>query len=272
MSAVFRLCLPGNSKNTLRQMLVLEFPDRPPEVIEEFSDGPVLVIAPHMDDEIIGGGGTLAMHRQADQHVTVVFTTDGSRGNPDLYQRTDQDKASIQAAERRLVVTRKSESTAACGLLDIHDLVFLDGPDSALEPTHDLIKRLAEIILDREPGVVYIPSMLDSHRDHWATNRIFHQVLKNPDMKRIRMVVRGYEVWTPLIPNRLVYIEDVIGLKKKALEEFKSQLNLFDLAGVTLGLNRYRTLYPFKGTGHAEAFFECSPETWCDLFSRLVDR
>ena len=40
----------------------------------------VMVLAPHMDDETIGCGGTLARHVRAGASVTVVFLTDGRHG------------------------------------------------------------------------------------------------------------------------------------------------------------------------------------------------
>jgi hypothetical protein len=40
----------------------------------------VLVIAPHMDDEVIGPGGTVIRHVAAGSEVGVVFASDGSAG------------------------------------------------------------------------------------------------------------------------------------------------------------------------------------------------
>ena len=40
----------------------------------------IVVLAPHMDDEVIGCGGTLARHVACGAEVTIVFLTDGRRG------------------------------------------------------------------------------------------------------------------------------------------------------------------------------------------------
>src|SRR3984957_20844985 len=44
------------------------------------SDERIVVLAPHMDDEVIGCGGTLARHIACGSHITVVFLTDGRGG------------------------------------------------------------------------------------------------------------------------------------------------------------------------------------------------
>src|SRR5690348_6988030 len=48
--------------------------------------GKVVVLAPHMDDEIIGCGGTIARHAAAGASVTVVYLTDGRRGSAALFK------------------------------------------------------------------------------------------------------------------------------------------------------------------------------------------
>ena len=40
----------------------------------------ILVIAPHPDDDIIGCGGTIRLHRQLGHTVTILYVTDGERG------------------------------------------------------------------------------------------------------------------------------------------------------------------------------------------------
>src|SRR5262245_30184806 len=52
--------------------------------------GPVLVVAPHPDDETIGCGATLALHARRGDTVHVVVVTDGELGDPrGLFARDD---------------------------------------------------------------------------------------------------------------------------------------------------------------------------------------
>ena len=270
--SLYRGLLPRRFKNTLRQWLVLDWKDQPVEVIADFAVGPVLVLAPHMDDEIVGCGGALRKHVLAGVPVTSVIVTDGRRGNPDIYRDASLGKEAIAQAESQMVDRRKQESTAAAEIMGVENLVFLDMPDGNLQPTQSVIDRLIEILNRVKPALIYLPSMLDTHLDHWATSRIFHRCLKaiSKDMHP-SLRLREYEVWSPLLANRLVDIEDVVDVKRQALLQFKTQLERFDLVHVSLGLNAFRSMYPFKGRGHAEAFYESTPEQYRALVRRFTE-
>ena len=65
----------------------------------------------------------------------------------------------------------------------------------------------------------------------------------------------AYEVWTPLFPNCVVKIDDVLEIKKRALAEYRSQLAEFDYLHTSVALNAYRSA-AFSGQHglYAEAF------------------
>src|SRR5579885_3094484 len=81
-SCYFRL-VPRRMRSSLRLWAYLDWPDQKPAPLESFGPEPVLVLAPHMDDEVIGPGGTLRRHVEAGAAVTVVFLTDGRMGGWD---------------------------------------------------------------------------------------------------------------------------------------------------------------------------------------------
>src|SRR5277367_2511320 len=111
-SAYTRL-IPRGARNSLRLWTLLHAPDRAPRMIRSFTADPVLVLAPHMDDEVIGCGGTLHRHVQAGAHVTVIYLTDGRSGDPNL--------PAGQIAQ--MIEERKDESRRATKLLGISDLI-----------------------------------------------------------------------------------------------------------------------------------------------------
>ena len=100
-------------RSALRLWAYLDWPDRTPAALDSFGPEPVLVVAPHMDDEVIGPGGTLRRHVEAGAAVTVVFLTDGRLGGYD---------------DGTLLQRRKEESRRAAELLGFGELIFLDAP------------------------------------------------------------------------------------------------------------------------------------------------
>ncbi len=265
--ALYRSLLPTRAKQTLRQWVLFDEPDRPPRVIERFDLRSVLVLAPHMDDEVVGCGGTIRRHVLAGSAVTIVFMTDGRRGDPDLYRRPELSAAAIDEAEQRLVERRKQESAAAAKILGAQDLIFLDGPDGALEVTTEILEQLTEIIRRTDPEVIYLPSVFDAHADHWATNRILDRCLRRAADSST--IIRGYEVWTPLLVNCIANIDDVVNEKEQALNQFASQLPHLDVVNASLGLGRYRAIFAGDRRGFAEAFHECTAAAYGQLMDRF---
>jgi LmbE family N-acetylglucosaminyl deacetylase len=254
--SAWRTLVPKRARNSLRLWLTLEIPDSAPRLIEEFNDGPIVVLAPHMDDEIIGPGGTVLRHLQAKASVTFVYMTDGMAGEPNAKETLSQD--------------RKAESRRAAEIFGVSDLLFLDGPDGALDDSPEIIAAVARIISDRRPAIIYAPGLTDHHSDHWATNRILRKALERlPSELTRNLIIRGYEVWTPLPANRMAEITSVVETKRKGIEVFVSQTRLIDYAWTILGLNQYRSMIHLLGHGYAEAFFETTVDEYREFFDQI---
>jgi LmbE family N-acetylglucosaminyl deacetylase len=207
-----------------------------PELMERPEGERALVLSPHCDDDVIGLGGMMHGHGLAGHDVTVVyFTTPVPQGKGKSHQRE----------------LRKQEARKATERLGAFDLLFLDQPEGKLKPDRQLIDRLVQIIHDARPDVLYLPWFLDNHVDHLAVNEL---LLHASSRCRPACMVYGYEVWTPMLPNRLLDVTDRIEVKKEALSHYTSQLAKVDLLGTTLALNRYRSVTHLKGAGYAEAF------------------
>ena len=270
--AGYRALMPKDAKNTLRLWLMLEEQDKPPLFVTEFSGGPVLVLAPHMDDETIGCGGTIRKHVMAGTRVVVVYMTDGRKGDSSLGGQ-GLSSNDLETAQQSLVAQRKDEARRAAGILGIHETLFLDRPDGQLEADAKLAETLGRILSDLRPGVVYLPSVLDAHRDHWATNLVFDQVMRGSvAADRWNLICRGYEVWTPLFPNRVVDVSDVFEVKIRALQQFESQNRHTDYVHITKGLNAYRSMFGLHGHGFVESFFEGTVQQHTALIKRLKDK
>ncbi len=225
-----------------------------PRVLDQSPPGNVLVFSPHFDDDIFGCGGTLHKHALAGDSVTVAYFTDGREGDPSV-----SDKAAVEC-------TRKEEARRATALLGISDLVFLDQPETHLKPTPPLLETVAELVRRVQPRVVYLPWFGDNHVDHFELNRI---LLRLRSHVFLGFAVRGYEIWTPLIPNIVVDITDVVARKQAAAEQYVSQLKAVDYVNTVLALNRYRSMAVMQGLGYAEAFIEASAEEYVGLLRHL---
>ncbi|HEX4056032.1 MAG TPA: PIG-L deacetylase family protein [Tepidisphaeraceae bacterium] len=257
----WRAIVPKGARNSLRLWLMLEMPDRAPRLIEEFGGGPVVVLAPHMDDEIIGPGGTVVRHVQAGAKISFIYMTDGMAGDSHL-----QDLQSRQHLARQ----RKDESRRAAEIVGVRDLAFLDGADGALADTPEMVGGLEKILIERKPGIIYAPAVTDHHRDHWATNRVLRKAMDRLPAPATRdLIIRGYEVWTPAPANRMVDISEVIEIKKRAIETFASQTRLVDYSRAILGLNQYRSMMHLFGRGFAEAFWEMTSDEYRAAFDRI---
>lgn len=130
--------------------------------------GPVLVLAPHSDDEALGCGGTLALVAAAGVPVDVVYMTDGRRSP------AGADGAPAPDADA-LVETRRQEARDAMAVLGVaaDRLHFLDLPDGALPASEaEAETRLSEIFGRLQPRTVFAPFRHDQHPDHLATHRI----------------------------------------------------------------------------------------------------
>jgi LmbE family N-acetylglucosaminyl deacetylase len=258
LEATWRWLVPRKLRNSLRLWFLFDLPDRRPEPLREFTREPVVVLAPHMDDEAIGCGGALVKHSQAGAEITAVYMTDGRQGGYN--------------ADNTLVARRKAESQKSADILGIRNLVFLDGPDLNLTDTPALVQRTADILLDQKPAVVYSPALTDRHPDHWGTNAILNSALALlPKALLETMTIRGYEVWSPLPANRLLDITAEFPRKRDAVSQFVSQLS-FDYVTAVTGLNQYRALTWQKGNGYAEAYLDMTPAEYRRMFAALLVR
>ncbi len=264
--------LRPDARNSLAISLLLTAPDRPPRPIDHFDARRVVVLAPHADDESIGCGGVIALHARAGAQVRVAVMTDGALGDR-RFARTDLPPAARALMRAELIRTRRDETIDACKALGAPNPVFFDAPDGALAPNPALVERLGSLLDACKPELIYLPFLMDQHEDHWQTNRIFNLALARCGPWQKALLVRGYEVWSPLVANRLVDITAVAAQKVAAVRSHASQLRDRDYQTAILGLNQYRAMHLEQTDGRlAEAFFECSAPGYQLLMASVAQR
>jgi LmbE family N-acetylglucosaminyl deacetylase len=219
-------------------------------VVCQPESGKIAVLAPHMDDEVLGCGGTIVRHVHAGADVSVIFLTDGRYGSNAHAALTEPERARRQ---RELVDTRKEEARQAAEILGVKSTHFLDAEDGRLRADSLAPQRL-KAILDRErPQIVYLPFFLENHVDHCAVSDVLMAAAAGATYD---FECRCYEVWTPLFPNIVVEIDATIELKKRALQCYKSQLAHMDYVHTGIALNAYRSsAIGCKTARFVEAFY-----------------
>jgi LmbE family N-acetylglucosaminyl deacetylase len=267
LRVVYGRYVPEPVKNSLRLQLELLRRDVEPARATP-PTGRIVVIAPHMDDEVFGCGGTIALAADAGARVTVIYVTDGSKGYPGarLEQPADLEAAAFEA---KLVACRKHEARRAADVLGVKDLVFLDQPDGMLAPTDAAVGALADAVARHAPTAIFLPFLTDLHHDHWITNCVFVDAARRARLSP-SIACWGYEVWTPLIANAVVDITAAEDRKRTAMQQFESQQADFDYPRAMLGLNTYRSLHRARARGLAEAFHVAELGVYRRLFETIA--
>jgi len=211
----------------------------------DLPSGPVLVLAPHPDDEVIGCGGALRRHVEQGDCVTVAIATDGTGARC--------HDSSVSQAQYSLL--RQQESRCAAEILGYGDVRIWPAQDRALASWPHLDKQLLELVAEIDPRVVYVPSLYEIHPDHHA---LALAVCRAAPRLEPGLQVMFYEIGWPVPPNVLVDISAQLERKRAALRCFVSQLSIQDYLRHMEGLNVYRTYTLPPNVLAAEAYL-CAP-------------
>lgn len=113
----------------------------------------VLCVVAHPDDEVLGVGGTLALHAEAGSDVTVLIMSEG-------------EEEKLEGTPR--CQTRRECALEAAKAMGVGNVVFHDFPDQRLEtvPFIELIKAVEAALATYRPDVVYAHHGGDANTDH----------------------------------------------------------------------------------------------------------
>jgi N-acetylglucosamine malate deacetylase 1 len=190
----------------------------PPRSDLPLPSGPVLVLAAHPGDELVGCGGTLALHAARGERVHVVIVFDGAGAGGAAAQRES------------LAARRRAECLAGGRHLGLESYEFWDYPEGR-EPTPDELffgaRLLAGRITELEPRTLYVPWEGEQRHDQRVLAQGTQLAL---EMAERSPTVLGYEVWTALGAMQLVDITSVRAAKQAALREHRSLPGPRDLA------------------------------------------
>jgi LmbE family N-acetylglucosaminyl deacetylase len=182
----------------------------------------ILVVGAHPDDESLGLGGTLALHSQNGDNISLIIFATGQ------YQRDENEKG---------ILKRRKQCEKASRILGINNIEFYNYDDQKLEsvPLTELIRHIEVAIKKFKIDVVYTHFWGDMNQDH---RRIYEATLIATRPKRGNKVntIICYE--TPsstdntfgtniFSPNYFVNIKKVVKTKEKAVSQYKNEIPKF---------------------------------------------
>jgi LmbE family N-acetylglucosaminyl deacetylase len=206
----------------------------------------ILVLSPHPDDETIGCGGTLCRHAASGDEIRVVFLTSGELGGHGL------------SPDKTRQLREREAKTAAC-ILGIADCEFWRAPDGHLRARDSVVQRLAALLRQWRPQVIYTTHGGEMHPDHRAAPRILRRALSTARIGRPTVYL--FEIWTPLTKmDCIVDVSPWMKIKLRAVRAYKSQCSVLRFDEAVAGLNRYRgEMHSWPGGAYAEVFAEMRP-------------
>jgi LmbE family N-acetylglucosaminyl deacetylase len=178
---------------------------------------PLIIVAPHPDDETLGAGGLI--HTWTSVHnlpVTIVSVTDGEAARPEV---------------SGLAATRRRELGAACQDLapqGIH-IVHLGLPDGRVsEHSNELIAEIERVIAGE--ATIVAPFEGDGHPDHNSTAHAAREVARDHGMLLVQYPIWAWYHMTPVIFNerrlgRFMLSPSAQQAKQSAIQRFESQLS-----------------------------------------------
>jgi len=178
--------------------------------------GPLFIVSPHPDDEVLACGGLIRQWALSGNAVTVISVTDGEKAHP--------------AWQGLNFVRRRELKDALRVLVPVHVAVRRIGiPDGAVGAHAFRLRNAIENLLD--PGATLVaPYESDGHPDHEAAGHVCAEVAQAMNTPLARYPVW---CWHQSAPNALGQLRwakysmnaDTQRAKSRAVQCFESQIS-----------------------------------------------
>lgn len=188
----------------------------------------VLVIAAHPDDEVLGCGGTIALHSGNGDEVTVAILAEG------LTSRSKQRYRELYREEFKQL---QAAAFKANEILGVNEVKLFDFPDNRMDSIDrlDIIKVIEEMINHYKPNIIYTHHIgdvnIDHRRIHEAVITAVRPIPGNHIVEELLFfeTASSTEWMTPgsapaFIPNYYVNIESTLQNKLNALKEYEIEM------------------------------------------------
>lgn len=179
--------------------------------IECTKNDKIMVLAPHVDDETIGLGGTLVKYSKQNIAMSLVYMTDGSGSTSDK-SKEDTIKERMEEGHR---------IKAAYGFQNIYFLEQIDGQLDSNDGA--LLDKLENILNYEKPTVIFSPFLVDGNSDHIETTKALSKVLKQLNNKIANIFL--YQVNTVIDPK---IVNNISVLDRNIYNEKSDKYKIFE--------------------------------------------
>ena len=192
---------------------------------------PVLIVAPHPDDETLGCGGAIALLRSLNCDVCVLVISDGTLSHPNSQKYTAPVLQALRESETL-------EALAQLGVTSNH-VTFCGLQDGSISTQYiSVVTNCSAYLIEVAPQIMFLPWRYDPHPDHRATSKLIHTALSNLNLSP-RII--EYPIWdwdaeqrgnlteSEKVTSWRLDIAAVVKLKQQAIACYRSQItNLID--------------------------------------------
>ena len=218
----------------------------------------VFVVSAHIGDEILGCGGTLALHRRRGDEVRVLVLGEG------WTSRTKSVEKGLEAVDMEAF---EKQGRQALEVLGVKHVNFQRLPDNRFDslPLLDIVKIVEAAKYCYEPDIVYTNTSHDLGVDQQMTCRAVVTAFRPlPDEKHIELYVfevRSSTEWDysessrVFVPNCFVNVEDTLETKLGAFQCLRTEVRPWPHSrSLTAIEHNTRARGASVGLGAAEAF------------------
>lgn len=199
-----------------------------------------LFVAPHPDDEMIGGGGLMIMNPKNFDCIVIGSSGIAYKG------LSEKERSDMRMHEFNNVMN-------AVGIR--HRWIFETLGPLAMKQMNNNIKEYLKVLDTKKYDLIFLPVPHDRHPEHnYITNKLFKKIIRKNGYKKDLKIV-FYEVWSLIAnPNVFIDITKVIDKKREILHLYKSAHVRFQYSENACSLNKYRGMQN-DTLGYAEAFY-----------------
>ena len=190
------------------------------------SAGPLLVVAPHPDDESLGCGGLIARACMAGAEVHVAILTDGIGSHPNSRAYPPARLQALREAEAKKAVATLGVPPDRLSFLGYRDAAAPRGGIALLHAA----QRLAQFTAERKIATVFSTWEHDPHCDHVSAHRIAALASGLAGFQLMSYAVWGWTLgadkWLPRqrVSGLRLDITPVLPVKRRAIACHRSQV------------------------------------------------